>query len=96
MLEGSIDSAHSSSLHSTDMRPARVESAKANDKMWLRPSTDKSPRLQVQRDSFGLRYAAIRRPIVNANTHEYFRITLVCRALHRVDSAEQHVQRRRR
>ena len=76
ILEGAIDSAHSSSLHSSDMLPARVAGAEANDKNWLRPSTDKSPRLQVQRTSFGFRYAAIRRPIMNANTHDYIRTTL--------------------
>jgi phthalate 4,5-dioxygenase oxygenase subunit len=76
ILEGAIDSAHSSSLHSTDMKPARVDSAKAKEKNWLRPSTDKAPRLQVQEEPWGFRYAAIRRPIFNANTHDYFRITL--------------------
>jgi phthalate 4,5-dioxygenase oxygenase subunit len=58
------------------MQPARVDSAKAQTDVWLRPSTDKSPRIQVQRTSFGLRYAAIRRPIMNANTHDYTRVTL--------------------
>ena len=76
ILEGAIDSAHSSSLHSSDMVPARVDGAKATDHNWLRPSTDKSPRMQVQRTSFGFRYAAIRRPIANANTHDYIRTTL--------------------
>jgi phthalate 4,5-dioxygenase len=76
ILEGAIDSAHSSSLHSTDMVPARVEGAKATSSTWLRPSTDKAPRLQVQTASFGFRYAAIRRPIKNADTHDYVRVTL--------------------
>jgi phthalate 4,5-dioxygenase oxygenase subunit len=76
ILEGAIDSAHSSSLHSSDMVPARVDSAKATDKTWLRPSTDKAPRLQVQRDGYGFRYAALRRPIQNAATHEYVRSTV--------------------
>ncbi|MDP2358312.1 MAG: Rieske 2Fe-2S domain-containing protein [Beijerinckiaceae bacterium] len=76
ILEGGIDSAHSSTLHSSDMVPARVTSAEANDKNWLRPSTDKSPRLQVQRTPFGFRYAALRRPIQNAQTHDYIRTTL--------------------
>jgi phthalate 4,5-dioxygenase oxygenase subunit len=75
IMEGQIDSAHSSSLHSSDMRPARVETAKAADTHWLRPSTDKSPRIQVQLTNYGFRYAAIRRPIMNANTHNYIRIT---------------------
>ena len=76
VLEGAIDSAHSSSLHSTDMVPAQVERAGATAKEWLRPSIDKAPRLQVQRTDFGFRYVAIRRPIKDARTHDYLRITL--------------------
>ena len=76
ILEGAIDSAHSSTLHSSDMRPARVAGAKATDKTWLRPSTDKAPKLQLQPTPFGFRYAAIRRPIFNAATHQYVRTTL--------------------
>jgi phthalate 4,5-dioxygenase oxygenase subunit len=76
VLEGAIDSAHSSSLHSSDMVPARVDSARATDKTWLRPSTDKAPRMQVQRAPYGFRYAALRRPITNAATHEYVRSTV--------------------
>lgn len=76
VLEGAIDSAHSSSLHSSDMVPARVQGAEATSSNWLRPSTDKAPRLQVQRGGYGFRYAAIRRPIFNAQTHEYVRTTV--------------------
>ena len=76
ILEGAIDSAHSSSLHSSDMVPARVHGAEANEKNWLRPSTDKAPRMQVQRGDYGFRYAAIRRPIFNAQTHDYVRTTV--------------------
>jgi phthalate 4,5-dioxygenase len=76
ILEGAIDSAHSSTLHMSDMVPARVEGAKATDENWLRPSTDKAPRLQVEPTDFGFRYVAIRRPIVNAETHDYIRMTL--------------------
>jgi len=76
ILEGAIDSAHSSTLHSSDMRPARVAGAKATDTSWFRPSTDKAPKLQVQPTSFGFRYAAIRRPIFNSATHQYVRTTL--------------------
>jgi phthalate 4,5-dioxygenase oxygenase subunit len=76
ILEGAIDSAHSSSLHSTDMPPARVDGAKATDKAWPRPSTDKAPRLALQQTPFGFRYAAIRRPIVNSATHDYIRVSL--------------------
>lgn len=76
ILEGAIDSAHSSSLHSSDMVPARVSGAQATANSWLRPSTDKAPRMQVQRGEYGFRYAAIRRPIQNAATHDYIRSTV--------------------
>jgi len=74
-LEGAIDSAHSSSLHSTDMPAARVNSSTATGTAWQRPSTDKSPRLQAQEMPYGFRYAAIRRPIQNAATSDYVRVT---------------------
>lgn len=76
ILEGAIDSAHSSSLHSSDFVPARVGGAEATDKNWLRPSTDKAPRLQVHRTPYGFRYAAIRRPITNAAQTDYVRSTV--------------------
>src|SRR5690606_36593002 len=76
ILEGAIDSAHSSSLHSSEFVPARVGGAEATDKNWLRPSTDKAPRLQVQRTPFGFRCAAIRRPIINAAQNDYVRSTV--------------------
>jgi phthalate 4,5-dioxygenase oxygenase subunit len=75
ITEGQIDSAHSSSLHSSDMVPARVNSASADDQLWYRPSTDKSPRMQTQTTPYGFHYVAIRKPIKNASTHNYLRIT---------------------
>ncbi len=75
VMEGQIDSAHSSSLHSSDMRPVRSSTAQAMDTHWTRPSTDKNPRIQVQVTNYGMRYAAIRRPIVNAAENDYVRIT---------------------
>src|SRR5438128_5814902 len=76
VLEGSIDSAHSSSLHSTNMFSAEVDGAKATDSAWLRPSVDKAPKLQFQPTSYGFRYAAIRKPILNPETNQYVRTTL--------------------
>ena len=76
ILEGAIDSAHSSSLHSSDMVPARVEGAEATANTWLRPSTDKAPRMQVQHTDYGFRYAALRRPLKDAATHDYVRSTV--------------------
>ncbi len=75
-LEGAIDSAHSSSLHSTDMPAARVNSSTATGTAWQRPTTDKSPRLQAQETDYGFRYAALRRPIQNAAASDYVRVTL--------------------
>jgi phthalate 4,5-dioxygenase oxygenase subunit len=76
VLEGSIDSAHSSSLHSTEMPAAQVDSAKATNTSWPRPSNDKAPKLQFQPTSYGFRYAAIRKPILNPETNQYVRTTL--------------------
>lgn len=76
ILEGAIDSAHSSSLHSSDMTPARVDGAKATASVWLRPSTDKAPRLVAEHTDYGFKYAAIRRPINNAAANDYIRISL--------------------
>lgn len=76
ILEGQIDSAHSSSLHSSDMVPSRVDGAKATGTVWLRPSTDKSPRMQVQRTAYGFSYAALRRPLQNASENDYVRCTV--------------------
>jgi len=76
VLEGAIDSAHSSTLHSTNMPSAQVDRAKATQTSWPRPSTDKAPRLQHQLTSYGFRYAAIRKPILNPDTHDYVRITV--------------------
>lgn len=76
ILEGAIDSAHSSTLHSTDMVPARKTNAEADESLWYRPSTDRAPRLQIETTPFGFRYAAIRRPIKDAKTHDYVRTTL--------------------
>lgn len=76
VLEGAIDSSHSSSLHSTDMAPAHVDGAQANERLWLRPSTDRAPRMQAQLHEWGFRYAAIRKPIINPETHDYVRITV--------------------
>lgn len=76
VLEGSIDSAHSSSLHSTNMPTAEVAGSTATETTWLRPSNDKAPRLEAEVTDFGFHYAAIRRPIVNAETHDYIRTTI--------------------
>lgn len=76
VLEGSIDSAHSSSLHSTNMPTAQVEGSTATDMAWLRPSDDKAPRLEVEVTDYGFHYAALRRPLRDPETHVYVRTTV--------------------
>ena len=77
VLEGSIDSAHSSSLHSTNMPAAEdVYGSTATDDAWYRPSNDKAPKMQFEPTSYGFRYAALRKPIKNPDTHQYVRTTL--------------------
>src|SRR5205085_1872152 len=77
VLEGSIDSAHSSSLHSTNMPAAEnVYGSTATAEAWYRPSNDKAPRLQFEPTSYGFRYAALRKPIRDPETNQYVRTTL--------------------
>ncbi len=76
VLEGSIDSAHSSSLHSTNMPPAEdVEGSTATEDAWLRPSNDKSPKLEIEMTDYGFTYAALRKPIVDPDNNVYVRTT---------------------
>jgi len=76
VLEGSIDSAHSSSLHSTNMPAGEVEGSTATGDAWVRPSTDKAPKMLLEPTSYGFRYAALRKPIKNPETNQYVRTTL--------------------
>ena len=77
VLEGSIDSAHSSSLHSSNMPAAAdVYGSTATGDAWLRPSNDKAPRMQFEATPYGFRYAALRKPIKNSDSHQYVRTTL--------------------
>lgn len=77
VLEGAIDSAHSSSLHSSNMPTAGdVTGSTATEDHWLRPSADKAPRLEVEKTEYGFRYAAIRTPIQDAENQVYVRTTI--------------------
>jgi phthalate 4,5-dioxygenase oxygenase subunit len=76
VLEGSIDSAHSSSLHSTNMPVAEVAGSTAEGGVWLRPSNDKAPRLEIEETAYGFQYAALRRPLVDPETRDYVRTTI--------------------
>jgi phthalate 4,5-dioxygenase oxygenase subunit len=59
--EGSIDSAHSDYLHSSNIAG--------------RPR-DHSPRLETQDTAYGFRYAAIRRPDTDPDKQKYVRVTI--------------------
>ena len=76
VLEGSIDSAHSSSLHSSNMPPAEIDGAKATATSWPRPSNDKAPRIRFDKTDYGFRYAAVRTPIIDPEKKDYIRNTL--------------------
>lgn len=68
-LEGAIDSAHSSLLHSATTNPKR-------------PSRDAAPRIEVEETLYGLRYAAIRKPIQDPDQYKYVRVTLFVAPFH--------------
>ncbi len=76
-LEGVIDSAHVAYLHA-DLFQTTPESGRstlaANGKI-SRPSLDGQPRIEVEDTSYGFRYAAIRRPVADADRLTYVRIT---------------------
>ncbi|MEX0923665.1 MAG: Rieske 2Fe-2S domain-containing protein [Rhodovibrionaceae bacterium] len=80
-MEGTIDSAHSSTLHSSNIRSAanvRGSTDRGGSKELLleRPSVDRCPRIQVQYTSYGFRYAAVRTPMQNADKEDYVRVTV--------------------
>jgi phthalate 4,5-dioxygenase len=76
-LEGQIDSAHSSMLHSTDIPAGKSERTTIDGRgVHVRPSGDPNPRLLVKRVPYGMRYVAIRKPTTNAETHDYMRVTV--------------------
>jgi phthalate 4,5-dioxygenase len=66
-VEGAIDSAHSWFLH------------RGSSRDWEKRfsvSQDHSPKLEAEDTPYGFRYAAIRKPIENADTTKYVRVTL--------------------
>jgi len=75
ILEGAIDSAHSSTLHSSEIKTGTTGKTDDPVKNLGRPSVDTSPRIEVEPTSYGFRYAAIRVPIYDPDTHDYLRIT---------------------
>ena len=92
VLEGSIDSAHSSSLHSTDMPAARSTAPRPPTRPGCGRPTTRRRSCSSKPTSYGFRYAAIRKPIRNPETHQYVRTTLFIAPVHRADPAQRPVQ----
>ncbi len=77
-VEGVVDSSHVNFLHTNLFRSAPDNAATELDAagVFNRPSADLSPRVEAQTTDYGFRYAAIRRPLVDADTQKYVRVTL--------------------
>jgi len=78
-LEGVIDSSHTNYLHSNAVRPAdtgKGVSIYKEDANLERPSNDGAPKVEAQNTPYGFRYAAIRKPLVDADKNRYIRVTL--------------------
>ncbi len=77
-LEGAIDSAHSSHLHSDEIISAKTTQSSTAigggaALQFVRPSTDRHPRIKVRDTDCGFIYGAIRKPIHNPETTAYIR-----------------------
>jgi phthalate 4,5-dioxygenase oxygenase subunit len=84
-LEGVIDSAHTNYLHADTFKPAPglVNSVYRDESLLVaRPSSDGRPRFEVEDTDYGFRYAAIRRPIVDADANIFVRTTLFVAPFH--------------
>lgn len=76
-VEGVIDSSHSNFLHKNGIRPSKdvVTTIRSGEGFARRPSDDSRPRMEVEDMPYGFRYAAIRKPIVDAEMKAYIRIS---------------------
>ena len=79
-LEGAIDSSHSSHLHSDEIVGARAGAASTARGagaalQFVRPSTDRHPRIRVRDTDCGFIYGAIRTPTLEPDRQVYIRAT---------------------
>lgn len=77
-LEGAIDSSHSSHLHSDEIVGVKSNEGSAArgsgaNLQFVRPSTDRHPRIKVRDTDCGFIYGAIRTPTHNSDTQVYIR-----------------------
>ena len=77
-IEGVIDSSHTNLLHRQGVRPSANVTTTIQEPGIVshRPSNDTRPKMDVQDTPYGFRYAAIRKPMVNADTQKYVRVSL--------------------
>ena len=79
-IEGVLDSAHSNYLHSDGIKPkgglSITEDTDLKVAQFTRPSNDGAPRLEVEQQPYGFRYAALRRPMKDPESNTYVRVTL--------------------
>jgi phthalate 4,5-dioxygenase len=90
-LEGVLDSAHSNYLHSNLLAPSDdiATSVYTGDHTIKRPSNDGAPRIEAESTSYGFRYAAIRKPIVEPENNIYVRVTLFLAPMYAMFPAPQ-------
>jgi phthalate 4,5-dioxygenase len=78
-VEGVIDSSHTNLLHRHGVRPSAevtTTTAAGAGLVARRPSNDTRPRMEAQDTNYGFRYAAIRKPLIGAETQKYVRTSL--------------------
>jgi phthalate 4,5-dioxygenase oxygenase subunit len=77
VIEGVIDSAHTNYLHQDVVRPTSAALGASRDigVTIERPSNDGQPRIEARNTKYGFRYAAIRKPNVDADKNKYIRVT---------------------
>jgi phthalate 4,5-dioxygenase oxygenase subunit len=76
--EGAVDSSHTNFLHTDAVTPGGADTMTTlrADATLERPSADGSPRIEVENTAYGFRYAAIRRPLREADLQQYVRVSL--------------------
>jgi phthalate 4,5-dioxygenase oxygenase subunit len=76
-IEGGLDSAHSNYLHTNAIKPLAGpdQTLYKKDANFDRPSNDGAPRIEVADEPYGFRYAAIRKPLLDADRLAYIRVS---------------------
>jgi phthalate 4,5-dioxygenase oxygenase subunit len=76
--EGAVDSSHTNYLHTDAVTSGggETQTTLRPDATLERPSNDGAPRIEVEHAAYGFRYAAIRRPLRDAETNRYVRVSL--------------------